>query len=284
MRVSILWLGVILISIVTIGILWKGKGVYEAFTTEPEKLEGFQADAASLDDLNVNTCPANSNQFVDSNGLVLCCKGDLVDGQCSTNPICSLSEGTNKYPTCSIWTAAYLNEKGRNRCPPSLPNYYETKDETVRGCTDGRRNKTGSAPLTQKQRFCKLYRTQQEEEGKIDSCENQKLLEQSVCFKNTDVKVEKTLISVLNGFLPAQVQCNFGDINTRTAGTCITNDSMDRFMTRIFEILGIRNNDWKSGTVNWDPIEKMNFCSVAEKYKIRKTITFKDLPTVRVFD
>ena len=114
MKVSVTWLGVILIGILLIGILWKGKGVYEAFTTEPRKEEGF---VGSLDDLQVSSCPANSKQFIDGNGVVLCCDGAVTDGQCQGKTICSLSEGSAKYPTCSTWMAAYLNEKGVTDAP-----------------------------------------------------------------------------------------------------------------------------------------------------------------------
>jgi hypothetical protein len=218
MKVSITWLGIFLIGVLFIGFLWKGKGVYEAFTTEEIVEEGFQA---SLDDLQVSSCPAKSKQFIDSNGIVLCCEGTISDGKCQGKPICSLSEGSDKYPTCSTWFAAYLNEKGRDRCPPSMPNYYESKDGTVKGCTSGRRNKDGSGPITQGQKFCKLYNDQKSEEREVDSCTNLRMLENTKCFSRDLPNVNKSLQKTWwNNYAPAWVMCSYVEPGSGAFSQC----------------------------------------------------------------
>lgn len=281
MRVSLTWIGILLIAIF---LAFVGIYGYNEFSSESENSEGFQNSAPLEDDIQeIDTCPAKSNRYVDSTGQVMCCDGEVQNNQCRGKTICSLSEGTTLTPKCGVWFSAYLNEKGRGRCPPSMPNYFESVDGSKKGCCTGRRNKSGSGPLQTSQKKCNLYGTQQQEEGLVDSCTNQKLLETSICFRNNTVRVEKSLIPVWNGKLPAQVQCNFGDVQSRTAGTCITNDSMERFFTRIFQMFGINGAGWKESTVNWDPIEKLNFCSVAEQYKILKTIGYKDLPKAKVY-
>jgi hypothetical protein len=74
-----------------------------------------------------------------------------------------------------------------------------------------------------------------------------------------------------------------------TAGTCQTNDSMIRFMKGLYDLINqwlgtsYTVDQWTSTSRGWDPLDKMNFCSVTQKYKINKTIGFKDLPGLAVF-
>jgi hypothetical protein len=274
MKVSVTWLGIILIGILLIGILWQGKGVYEAFTSEEtkEEKEGF---IGSLDDLQVSSCPANSKQFIDSDGIVLCCDGTISDGQCQGKPICSLSEGSARIPTCSTWFAAYLNEKGQNRCPASMPNYYETRDGTVKGCTAGRRNKDGSGPLTQNTKFCKLYKDQKTEEREPDSCTNQKLLEQAKCFSRNLPNVSKTLLKPeWEPTAPSFVLCTYNEPGTLNTTQCITDGTYNRFIDRLID-MGSLSRNWRSNEINdWN---KMWYCSIAEKVRIDKTLDFSNV-------
>jgi hypothetical protein len=274
MKVSVIWLGVSLILAVLLGLLWKGKGVYEAF--QEKQQEGFQnTSPASLDDLNLNTCPANTNQFVDHNGLTLCCDGEIADGKCSKPPICSLSEGTATLPTCSTWYAAYLNEKGRNRCPTSMPNYYESKDGTVKGCTNGRRSKTGSAPLTQTQQFCRLYTTREQEEREPDSCTNQRILESTKCFSRDLPNVSKRIYKAeWHPTAPAYVMCTYAEPKTLNVTECLSDQTYNRLIDRLIE-KGDLSRNWKTNEMNeWN---KIWYCSLAEKVKIDKTLDFADL-------
>jgi hypothetical protein len=272
MRVSVTWLGVGLILIILLGMIWQGKGVYETFTAEQNyKKEGF---TGSLDDLQVSTCPANSKQFIDENGIVLCCDGTVSDNKCTGRTICSLSEGSAKYPTCSTWFAAYLNEKGRDRCPPSMPNYYESKDGKVKGCTAGRRNKEGSDPIQSSDSTCKLYSTQLADEREVDSCSNQQLLETTKCFSREIPNVTKRLQKVWwNNYAPSYVVCSYTEPGTTTVTECGTDDSWNRVVQRQIEKGDLARN-WKQTVSEWD---KVYFCSLTEKVKINKTLAFNDL-------
>jgi hypothetical protein len=271
MRVSVTWLGVILIACLLLGMLWKGKGVYEAFTTEEKPVEGF---TGSLDDLLISSCPANSKQFIDSNGIVLCCDGTVSDGQCAGKTICSLSEGTQKAPTCSLWFAAYLNEKGRNSCPSTMPNYFESKDGKIKGCTSGRRNKDGSGPITQIQKSCKLYNDQKSEERETDSCTNQKMLENAKCFSRDLPNVNKSLQKTWwNNYAPAWVMCSYAEPGSGAFSQCAEDSSWNRLIQRQTEKGDLPRN-WKQNINEW---EKIWFCSLTEKVKINKTLTFNDL-------
>ena len=278
MEVSVVWLGVALVIVTLLFLLTQAKGVYDAFQDYGEDVkEGFLS--STQDDIRLTSCPADYKQFINNDGQILCCDGEANAGKCSGKTVCSLSEGAGGIPTCSTYYTAFLDEKGRNKCPPSMPNYFESKDGKVRGCTSGKRKPDGSGPLESKTKFCKLYTSQREDEGKADSCTNIMMLDKTICFPGTSVKTDKTLSEVLGGFLPARVQCSFGDPSLKTAGTCETDQSMDRFMNSIYTLLGIRGS-WKDGFMRWDPLDKINLCSLTQKYKIDKTISFQDLPNI----
>lgn len=283
MTVSIVWLGVILISIFLLYFSLYGRNVYESFKNR--RVEGFQTSAG----LQITTCPAASKSYIDDAGMTVCCKGTVESDKCSGETICSLSEGTRSAPTCTEWYGAYLTERGRGRCTVTMPNYFESPDGNVRGCTSGNLNSNGSGPASYTDKTCKIYSTRREDIGYVDSCTNIKFLESSTCFTNSTIAVDKELVATMRGYLPPLVSCKFGDVHTLTAGICNTDESVER-MTRglfdlIYEYIGIRLSfsDWKAGSVNWDPVEKLNFCSVTQKYKIDKTITYSNLPTLPIF-
>lgn len=282
MRVSLSWLGVFLILTVLLYFSWYGKTVYETFRNIP-KDEGF----VDFEGLNIRTCPASSISYLNNQGKTLCCKGGVESDKCMGETICSLSEGSKGTPTCSEWYLAYLIERGRGKCPVSMPNYFEGSN--VRGCTSGNLNRDGSGPSDIKDPHCNMYNTKQQEEGSIDSCSNIKMLDSVVCFKNSNIASEKSLMSVLNGLLPVMVVCKFGDHISGKAGSCTTDESTVRFVQGIYDLIWhyfgklLSIDEWKAGSVKWDPIDKLNFCSVTEKYKINKTIGFKDLPDLKVF-
>lgn len=181
MKVSLTWLAVVLIGISLLFLGVQAKGVYEAFQDKVVH-EGFLGGNL-MTDIKISTCPAKAgNPHTDANGRKICCNGPLVDGECpEENRICSLTETVDGIPMCSAWLAGKLNNKGRDICPTSMPNYYETTDESVRGCSAGDRKPDGTGPLDSKMRFCRLYKTKEEENKNKDSCSNQMILESAKC-------------------------------------------------------------------------------------------------------
>jgi len=274
-----------LIATVILYFSWYGKTVYETF--QNQESEGFVD--LGLQALTITTCPASSMVYNNNKGQMVCCKGMVQTDKCIGETICSLSEKMTMIPTCTEWYKAYLLERGRGKCPVTMPNYFENSDVSVRGCTSGDLNKDGSGPLKPADPHCNIYNTQQEDDGNIDSCTNIKMLDSVVCFKNSNIATEKTLTSVLNGLLPVMVICKYGDKNTGNAGTCTTDESTVRFVKGIYDLIAkytgkqMSISDWKNGSAGWDPIDKLTFCSVTEKYKINKTVAFMDLPKLKVF-
>ena len=302
MRLSVSWLGVVLISSLLIYFLWYGKNIYEDFANQdaiaaaPEAPKSVSEGFAVLADnphLNITTCPADSKMFINKQGISACCEGSINSDTCTGNTICSLSESSSGLPTCTEWYEAYLKARGNGKCPGSMPNYYEVVDPSgiggSKGCTAGYLNKDGSGPYSTTDAFCNLYNTKQQNWGHTNSCENAIMLENAVCFPGSSIHVDKSLEGTLNGLLPAMITCKYGDLTTLTAGTCNTDDSIVRFMDGLFTLIQqytgyvITLDSWKSGAVNWDPYSKLNFCSVTDKYKIKKTVGYAELPALRVF-
>ena len=290
MKVSLSWLGIFLILAFLLYFILYGSHVYETFQNERNGVkEGFATQHKS--DLNITKCPAGSVSYINNVGITLCCDGNILNGKCNGSTLCSLSEATSTAPTCTEWMDAYLEQKGADRCPRSMSNYFESADGNMMGCTSGKRNKDGTGPLKSDisdsscgatPNFCRIYPQKADDEGKLDSCSNIRLLESSVCFKNTGVISNKKLVANANETAPATVECTYGDA-TSNIYTCSTNSSMERYESAILP-KGTTLATWKAGSSSWDPLYKLKFCSILEKYQIDKTLSFPDLETARVYN
>jgi hypothetical protein len=288
MRVSLTWIGVLLIAIFLGFVALYGynefsgdeaEGFSSWFTSyfslshDYRRGEGFQNSVPLEDDIQqVDTCPAKSNRYVDSTGQVMCCDGEVQNNQCRGKTICSLSEGTSLTPKCGVWFSAYLNEKGRGRCPPSMPNYFESLDGSKKGCCSGRRNKSGSGPLDNSQKKCTLYANQVDDERKTDSCTVQQMLENAKCFSK-DYPNQSKFIQVpsWNPKSPAYVVCTAQ--NGMSQVYCGENKSWNNLIDRQIE-RGELNRNWRDTANIW---EKVHFCSNAEKVHLLKTMNINDL-------
>ena len=125
-NISVTSIGVFLVIVSIIILTLRGVSVFRILTQHISLKEGFQGGDDS--DLILTTCPAESVSFVDNGGRTVCCDGEVHAGVCKGSIICSLSEGMGNMPTCGQWLGAYLAEKGKNRCPPSMPNYFENAE------------------------------------------------------------------------------------------------------------------------------------------------------------
>lgn len=274
MKVKITTIGAILIVGVLLFFAVYGYSLLPS--TEKGVKEGF-VDTTPLNTLgiSISTCPVKSVSFVNNNGDTLCCEGTVSNGQCVGRELCTLSSTSSGYPTCSEWYASYLQEKGQGRCPATMPNYFE--GETNKGCTDGQLNAQGTGPLNTRARQCKLYATMADANEKLDSCANVKYLDEAVCFPGSSVSAKKTFVPTERG-KPPVVQCSIVDPTTKLPITCTTNASYARYK----ETTGDR--DWKM-KVNKakNELDKLTFCSVAQKYKLDKSKPIKDLIKEIVF-
>ena len=282
MRLNLAWLGLLLITSVFVYFTWYGYKILTTPLTIDKSDEGF----ANAQGIQITTCPAKSTMYINSAVLSICCNGQVESDFCSGEAICSLSESSKNIPTCSDWYAAYLREKGAGKCPASLPNYFETMDESKKGCTSGTLSRLGDSPADTNAPKCIIYPNKQENLAKKDSCLNTKYLQETSCFgSKTQVTTDKQMIETYFT-LPTIVSCIYGNKQTLDFGTCYTDDSILRITKTVLEMFGnpISINEFKASSAGWDPMYKLNFCSVAGKYKLDKTIAFKDLEKVRVFE
>jgi hypothetical protein len=289
MKVSIAWIGVFILITFFLYFAWYGKTVYEAFTV-PVK-EGFE-DTPTITGIQITTCPVRSNRYINEMGFTVCCDGQVESGTCNGETICSLSETFKNVPTCSDWYAAYLKERGYGKCSGSTPIYFENPDGTS-GCTDGVLTPAGDAPADpDTAATCKIYDTEIDNMGKLDSCLNAKYLESSVCFTDGNSPVVTSLIEMGGGKQPALVSCTYGNTSTldQTSGVCYTDDSIVRNKKAQIDAINKTTgghqtiSEWQATSSEWDPMYKLNFCSVVQKYKVSKTTTCDLLSGLAVFN
>jgi hypothetical protein len=267
MKVSLVWLGLITIGIVLILVGYKG---VEAFANMNVK-EGFQSGASS--DLQISTCPADSKSFIDMNGRTVCCQGSVENGKCIGNLICTLSEAGKDLPTCNTWYAALLDERGRDRCPASLPTYFEG-GKLGRGCTVGKRNKDGTGPDISSAKFCKLYTLEKDELLKEDSCTNQKMLDEAKC----PVPNAKKRLTRWRNDIPLQVYCDFVNPSNGLPISC--GEDMTTYAQHDYaKKQGIISQNWEE---TYASSNKINWCRIQKMVEMDKTVSFEDLKYVPI--
>lgn len=271
-NISVTSIGVFLVIVSIIILTLRGVSVFRILTQHISLKEGFQGGDDS--DLILTTCPAESVSFVDNGGRTVCCDGEVHAGVCKGSIICSLSEGMGNMPTCGQWLGAYLAEKGKNRCPPSMPNYFENAEGG--GCTAGARNSKGTGAVGP---LCKLYKTQEEDYTHMDSCTNQKILEETQCFNNSVISTKG-----LHGLAgaPPCVDCKYTDPITQAPVSCIEDKSFLNSMKLYFKDPQ-QFSSWKDTANSWPPQSKMQFCSVVQKLNIDKTIQLSDVAGIQLF-
>ena len=277
MKVSLTWLALLLIGLAALVIGVQAKEVYEAFTTKTT--EGFVVSGDL--DISINTCPAKLNDFND-NGVGICSEGELVEGVCQKR-VCTKGETGTDLPTCSEWLAADLDNKGRDRCPVSLPKYYETGTDgnAVKGCAM-KRNRSGTGPLPNV-KFCRFYPTQAEANKNADSCENQLLLEKTQCPFGTKKlvweKFDKNGKPI--GELRPYVMCDFTVPGSGIKKNCAVPDTYRNMQLDYKAKLDTNfNPDYINEiTTNW----KDYFCPVAKRVYLDNTVQMQDVSKLNVF-
>jgi len=271
------WLGVILIGGVLLIFLLRAKNIYESFK---EKKEGFTSLQTHEQDIVLSACPVNTVSFVDDGGRTMCCEEKLVGGKCPIKPICSLSESVAGSPTCGDWYAAVLDKKGAMKCPPSMPNYYESSNGA--GCTAGKRTPSGTGPLNTTDKFCKLYTSETDDITKVDSCTNVKYFETSPCFTRSFNDTHKSF-SVWRSDLPPVIYCSRFDTATLTPSSCITNDSFIRIVDYWVAKFNPTFTNWKTDSTGWGSSWKMNFCSAVQRVNMDRNLSMAELEKLKIF-
>jgi len=121
----------------------------------------------------VRICPTGANQYITRDGETLCCNGDVIDGWCSGNNICSLSPKNRRgLISCIDLALQNATAAGSAKCPRQIPNYFSGVKNSLPGCSVSQSTPDGTAPLDPTQIQCALYPTQALDQVKLDSCYN----------------------------------------------------------------------------------------------------------------
>jgi len=136
--------------------------------------EGFENPSSR--NYYLSSCPPGYKTFYGSDGSTQCCNGEIIANQCIGDLKCTLGKGTVDMPNCVQAMIKEYTEKGQEMCPPTMPNYFENGAEKKKGCTKGDWNDTLTGPQTASQPTCIIYDMQADNELKVDSCLNLKIL------------------------------------------------------------------------------------------------------------
>jgi hypothetical protein len=278
MKVSLGAIGLCIILAFFLYFAWYGKNVYEIITRPDTNVkEGFEV-ISTASGIRVTTCPKKFRRYINDRGFTMCCDGQLESNTCHGDAVCSLSESAKDVPTCSEWYAAYLKERGKGKCPAALPFYWEN-DNGESGCSE-KINSDGNSPAEPTSPAnCLVYPDEVRNMSKIDSCLNQTYKESAVCFTDPGITATKTLVPMGDGKQPALVACQYGTpgLLDESSGTCYTDESIVRNKKATIDaqntVTGSTTTvaEWKATSADWNPLYKLNFCSVVQKYKVAKT-------------
>jgi hypothetical protein len=215
------------------------------------------------EDIQVQMCPSGSESYFNKNGDVLCCRGSVVNGNCNGLTVCSLSSNSSSLPSCTNLLRKELRQKADQNCPKSMRNYFQdlSKPAPNKGCTAGLRVKSGKAPMDPNAKQCKIYNTLDDNLSKLDSCLNTARSEVK-CFNGQLPKATS-----LKANLPAVMMCSFNVPNKIMPSVCYTDDSLYMYSQKW-------NPNWRQFI---EPSDKLQFCSVAKKYFVDKSITEANL-------
>ena len=130
------------------------------------------------------TCPSGYQIIHASDGSTICCDGEVSSNHCMGTHPCLLHGNKSDMPSCVSVLQAEYKEKGLTQCPPSMSSYFEDAGKKKKGCTTGPLDRTMMAPKSDKQPTCVIYSNMNSNVNELDSCMNQKDLEETSCFGN----------------------------------------------------------------------------------------------------
>jgi hypothetical protein len=146
----------------------------------------------------VYSCPSNTTKYINNNGETNCCNGQIVDGRCTGNNVCSLSPtNTLKLPSCGDYTISLLRNAEKEYCFPEMPHYFASANGSLRGCSASVILPDGTAPADPGKLQCTLYSTAALDKIKLDSCYNYNLNKNKSTMANCPVAPMASIASML---------------------------------------------------------------------------------------
>ena len=233
--------------------------LYYQTDTEPDTTEGFDGNYLSA-------CPSGYKTFYQSNGTAACCNGEVHGSTCLSAEQCTMGKSTHEMENCVDFILKEYKIKGKEFCPKTLPNYYEDRSKNVKGCTSGNINAQLNGPANEGQPKCMIYPTATENNARMDSCLNQRILDMYPCFGNNCTK-SYIDFSQQGGSVPPLLMVSFSD-NTGMHHVSYTKASAERY-------LDVVNPQWKQSGLNID--KNIVISEVAKAFYIDKTIAQADI-------
>lgn len=186
------------------------------------KPEGFTDSAAT----QLSFCPVNTTAYLNLDGDTECCDGRVTMNECMGTPICAIST-TSSLPPCSEIQATYYKIQANDKCPPSMPKYYEGVGGNSGCATILNTNK--NAPANNGTPQCTIYKDMSTNYSNATSCYNQMNLEKISNRANKLFDTNGVTTSYLSSALTPQqigkqalqmVQVSYKKTPTSTPTTC----------------------------------------------------------------
>ena len=212
----------------------------------------------------LHSCPSGYTSYHLSNGNTACCKGEIISNECMSDEICTLNgKGSNGMPKCTDVVTRGFQQKATEQCPASMSSYFEDTTARKKGCTVGSLNTTLTGPQHRDQPTCTIYDTMDMNLNSVDSCMNQKEMDEFPCF---GTNCTKSLVQAVPN-QPVQVSIGFVDGNGMHR-VAYTRASMQRF-------LDATKPAWRGQGMDLD--KNINVAEVAKAYYVDKTIQQDDI-------
>jgi hypothetical protein len=210
--------------------------------------EGFASES-----LQVRFCPSSAPVIQTSTGYTDCCEGELLDGKCKGEVVCTQSPSHDSIPTCPDYWKDYFKKKAASLCPPSLPNYYEsvTNPKGEKGCSASSPVADGTGPSDTRAPKCRVYETADENKSKMDSCHIEKMREKVRCPVLSDAMTTEVKVAS-NGTSYAYLYC-FYTSNTGIPSFCGDDKSYITYLDKVMP-------NWKTSSY-WGPQLQESMCS-----------------------
>ena len=168
--------------------------------------EGFQVN---LPNIRITSCPVNTEKYINDEGDTNCCEGDIVNGKCHGHEVCSLSPKTTYgLKTCSEWLINEWTRRAALYCSQTMPYYYGDMHRIGQeGCSASQCSGNGTEPEDPAMKKCTIYKNQNDELSRVDSCTNVIAKDTMVCPQSDAVKT--ILVQGGSPPLPTLLQCTY---------------------------------------------------------------------------
>jgi hypothetical protein len=201
---------------------------------------------------NLQSCPASLNKYT-SDVSINCCEGPVVQGKCQGEPVCTLSEKTDKLPRCIDWYRQYLDRMSKRHCPITIKNFYEDESlQKIGFCTESRLDDKLRKPLISIAQKCNVHQSNEKNIRDPDSCLVRKMMAKMVTPDFWATREVTT--SGIN--MPVILISNYMD--EAQSKTCYDRPTVDRHLD--VALPGWRSND------NYKPFYRsLPFCDTAKR-------------------